>query len=51
MRSFLSKLTPKAAMLLAVPVLAIAYPIVMIVIPAMVRALVPNVVRSVLNLM
>ena len=51
MRTFLAKLTPKAAMLLAVPVLAIAYPIVMIVIPAMIRAVVPNVVRSVLNLM
>jgi hypothetical protein len=51
MRAYLAKLTPKAAMLLAVPVLAVAYPIVMIVIPAMVRAVVPNVVRSVLNLM
>jgi hypothetical protein len=37
-------------MLLAVPLIAIAYPIVMIVVPAIVHALVPDVVRSVLTL-
>jgi hypothetical protein len=36
--------------MLAFPILAIAYPVVMIVIPDLIRALVPNVVRSVLSL-
>ena len=50
MQSYLAKLTPKAALLLAVPVLAIAYSVVMIVVPEVVRAVVPEVVRSVLSL-
>jgi len=51
MRAYLANLTPKAAMLLAVPVLAIAYPVVTAVLPAVVRAVVPDVVRTVLSLL
>jgi len=36
--------------LLAVPIVVIAYPVVTILLPAIARALVPNVVRSVLSL-
>ncbi|MHB8218038.1 MAG: hypothetical protein ACYDDS_18345 [Candidatus Sulfotelmatobacter sp.] len=50
MRAYLNKLTPKARMLLAVPIVAIAYPVIMILLPAIVRAIVPDVVRSVLSL-
>ena len=51
MRAYLATLTPKARMLLALPLLAIAYPLVMFVLPAMIRAVIPDVVRSVLSLM
>jgi hypothetical protein len=51
MRAYLAKLSPKARMLLAVPLVLIAYMIVMIVIPAVVHAAVPEVVRSVLRLL
>jgi hypothetical protein len=50
MRSKLARLTPKAQVLLAIPLLLMTYPVVMILIPALVRALVPQVVRSVLSL-
>jgi hypothetical protein len=50
MRAYLTNLTPKARMLLAVPIVAIAYPVIMILLPAIVRAIVPDVVRSVLSL-
>jgi hypothetical protein len=50
MRAYFTNLTPKARMLLALPLIAIAYPLVMIVLPAIVRAVVPDVVRSVLSL-
>jgi hypothetical protein len=51
MRAYFANLTPKAFMLLAVPVLAIACPVVTIVLPAVVRAVVPEAVRSVLRLL
>jgi hypothetical protein len=51
MRAYLAKLTPKSRMLLALPLIALSYPVVMILLPAIVRAIVPDVVRSVLNLM
>ena len=51
MRAYLAKLTPKAQVLLAVPVVVIAYMIVMIVIPALFHAVIPDVVRSVLRLL
>jgi hypothetical protein len=51
MQAYLAKLTPKARMLLALPLVVIAYPVVMIVVPAIIRAIVPDVVRSVLSLL
>ena len=50
MRAYLAKFSPKVRMLLAIPLVLIAYPVVMILVPAMIRALVPDVVRSVLSL-
>jgi hypothetical protein len=50
MRAYLADLKPKVRMLLAIPLVVIAYPVVMILLPAIVRALVPDVVRSVLSL-
>lgn len=50
MQAYLAKLTPKARMLLTVPAVVIAYMIVMIVVPAVFHAVVPEVVRSVLSL-
>jgi len=50
MRAHLANLTPKIRMLIALPLVAIAYPVIMILLPAIVRAIVPDVVRSVLKL-
>jgi len=50
MRAYFSNLTPKARVLLVLPVLAIAYPVIMILVPAIIRAVIPDVVRSVLSL-
>jgi len=50
MRAYLTNLTPKARVLLAVPIVAIAYPVIVILLPAIVRAIIPDVVRSVLSL-
>ena len=50
MRAYLANLTPKTRILLALPIVAIAYPVVTCLIPAIVRAVVPDVVRSVLSL-
>ena len=50
MRAYLANLSPTAQLLLALPLLAIAYPLVTCVIPALIRAVVPDVVRSVLSL-
>ena len=51
MRAYLVNLSPKTRMLLTIPLILIAYPAVTIVIPALVHAIVPDVVRSVLNLL
>jgi hypothetical protein len=51
MRAYLAKLTPIGRILLAVPAIAIAYPVMTILLPALVRAALPDVVRSVLSLM
>ena len=51
MRAYLAKLAPRTRMLLAVPAVVIAYMIVTIVVPAVVHAAVPDVVRQVLKLM
>jgi hypothetical protein len=50
MRAYLANLTPKTRMLLAVPAIIIAYMLVTIVVPAIVHAAVPDVVREVLRL-
>jgi hypothetical protein len=50
MRAYLAKLTPGTWTLLALPVVAIAYPVVTVVVPAMVNAVVPAVVRTVFSL-
>lgn len=50
MRAYLAKLSPKTLTLLAVPVVAIAYPVVTLIVPAIIHAVVPEVVRSVLSL-
>jgi hypothetical protein len=50
MRAHLANLTPKVRMLIALPLVAIAYPVIMILLPAIVRAIIPDVVRSVLKL-
>jgi len=50
MRAYLANLPPKAFMLLALPIVAIAYPVVTCVVPAVIRALLPEAVRSVLSL-
>ncbi len=50
MRAYLANLTPKTRMLLAVPAIVIAYVLVTMVVPAIVHAAVPEVVRSVLRL-
>jgi len=51
MRAYLARLTPKVKLLLAVPLVVIAYPLVTLVAPAVIHALVPEVVRSVLSLL
>jgi hypothetical protein len=50
MRAYLANLTPKTRMLLAIPALVIAYVLVTMVLPAIVHAAVPEVVREVLRL-
>jgi hypothetical protein len=50
MRAYLANLTPKTLMLLALPVIAIAYLVVTVVMPAVIHAVVPEAVRSVLSL-
>lgn len=50
MQAYLAKLTPKTRMLLVLPLVAIVYAVVMIVLPAIIHAMVPDVVRSVLSL-
>jgi hypothetical protein len=50
MRAYLANLKPNALMVLALSAVAIAYPVVTILLPAVLRAIVPDAVRSVLNL-
>jgi hypothetical protein len=49
-KAYLNNLTPRAWAMLAVPLIAIGYPVVTIIVPAVIRAVVPDVVRSVINL-
>jgi hypothetical protein len=50
MRACLANLKPNALMVLALSAVAIAYSVVTILLPAVLRAIVPDAVRSVLNL-
>ena len=49
MRAYFSNLPMKMWLLLVVPAMAIAYPIARVVVPAVVHAVVPEVVRNVLT--
>jgi len=49
MRAYLNNLSTKTWLLLVVPALLIAYPIARIVVPAVVHAVVPEVVRNVIS--
>ena len=50
MKAYFTNLPAKAWVLLALPVIAVAYPVVTVVLPSLVRAVVPEVVRTVLHL-
>ena len=49
MKAYFANLPTKTWLLLVVPAVALAYPIATMVLPAVVRAVVPEVVRSVLS--
>jgi hypothetical protein len=49
MKAYFTNLPTKIWLLLAVPAVVIAYPVVGIVVPAVIRAVVPEVVRTVLQ--
>jgi len=49
MKRYLTNLPTKIWLLVVVPALVIAYPVVMIVVPAVIRAVVPEAVRTVLS--
>lgn len=50
MKNHFTNLPARIWALLALPVVAIAYPVATVVVPAVVHAVVPEVVRSVLSL-
>ncbi len=49
MKAYLAKLPTRTWLLLVIPAVALAYPIATLVLPAVLRAVVPEVVRSVLS--
>jgi len=49
MKAYFTNLPTKTWLLLVVPAVLIAYPVVRIVVPAVLHAVVPEVVRSVLS--
>jgi hypothetical protein len=49
MKAYLANLPTRTWLLLAVPAVALAYPIATMVLPTVLRAVVPEVVRSVLS--
>jgi hypothetical protein len=49
MRAYLTNLPMRTWLLLVVPAVVIAYPLASIILPAVVRAVVPQVVRTVLS--
>jgi hypothetical protein len=51
MRDYFANLKPTTRMLLAIPAVVLAYVLVTMVVPAVVHAAVPEVVRSILRLM
>jgi len=51
MKAYFSNLPMKTWLLLVVPTLAIAYPIARLVIPAVIHAVLPEVVRNVLTVL
>ena len=50
MKAYFSNLSTRTWLLLAVPTVMLAYPIVRLVLPAAIRVVVPEVVRNVLRL-
>ena len=51
MKAHLNKLPMKTWLLLVVPALVLAYPVARIVVPAVIHAVVPEVVRSVFSVL
>jgi hypothetical protein len=51
MKAYLANLPPKIWMLLTLSAVVIAYPVVMVVLPSIIRAVVPETVRSILSLL
>lgn len=51
MKAYLNNLSTKTWLFLMVPAVALAYPVIRIVGPAVIHAVVPEVVRSVLSVM
>jgi len=51
MKAYLANLPSKIWMLLTLSGVVIAYPVVMVVLPAIIRAMVPEAVRSILSLL
>jgi len=49
MKAYLNNLPMRTWLLLVLPVIVVAYPVARIVVPAVVHAVVPEVVRSVLH--
>lgn len=49
MKAYLTNLPTRIWLLLVVPAVVIAYPVVTIVLPAVIRAVVPETVRAVLS--
>ena len=49
MKNYFNNLPTKTWLLLVIPAVVLAYPVVRIVVPAVVHAVVPDVVRSVLS--
>ena len=49
MKNYFTNLPTKLWLILVVPAVAIAYPVARIVVPAVIHAVVPEVVRSVLS--
>jgi len=49
MKAYITNLPTKIWLLLVVPAIVIAYPVVGIVVPVVIRAVVPEVVRTVLS--